>query len=385
MDVFGSSAAFYAIAAVAGACGGHADVAGAPTPPPAADAAEPTRAEDPRFDMIVRADFFRGIEGDAEAFERAMRTIEATLEDDPDHAEALVWRGSGRLYLAGQRFSAGDGEGGNALWEQGLRDMARGVELEPEHEGVRIARGATLLAVAEYVPEQDARRDLLIAGVEDYETALRLQAPHWDRLSTHARGELLTGLGLAKHQLGQSEDARAYFERINDELPDTPYADSAARYLAGDPSAVGGASCSGCHASSSSAPSERAAREVPKKLVIDMRRFRSDSGKVLISVFRSGAGFPGDASKAFRTLGSRVQGGKATVEVENVPAGTYAVAVFHDENGNGKLDTNWIGIPKEGTGASNNAKGVMGPPKFKDAKFTVGPGVTTARIDLVYL
>jgi uncharacterized protein (DUF2141 family) len=52
-----------------------------------------------------------------------------------------------------------------------------------------------------------------------------------------------------------------------------------------------------------------------------------------------------------------------------VPAGTYAVACFHDENGNGKLDTGLFGIPKEGVCASNGATGTLGPPSFNDAKF----------------
>ncbi len=56
--------------------------------------------------------------------------------------------------------------------------------------------------------------------------------------------------------------------------------------------------------------------------------------------------------------------------------GTYALACFHDENGNGKLDTNWLGIPNEGMVASNHAKGRMGPPKFEDAKFAfTGPAL----------
>ena len=58
-----------------------------------------------------------------------------------------------------------------------------------------------------------------------------------------------------------------------------------------------------------------------------------------------------------------------TVTFKDVPAGTYAVSYIHDENGNGKMDTNFMGIPKEGYGCSNNAKGFMGPPKWEDAKF----------------
>lgn len=54
---------------------------------------------------------------------------------------------------------------------------------------------------------------------------------------------------------------------------------------------------------------------------------------------------------------------------ENLPSGEYAISLYHDENENNKLDTGWFGIPNEGYGCSNNAKGMMGPPKYEDAKF----------------
>jgi uncharacterized protein (DUF2141 family) len=53
----------------------------------------------------------------------------------------------------------------------------------------------------------------------------------------------------------------------------------------------------------------------------------------------------------------------------NIPPGTYALAVIHDENMNGKLDTNWLGIPKEGYGFSNAAKATLGAPSFSAASF----------------
>ncbi len=53
----------------------------------------------------------------------------------------------------------------------------------------------------------------------------------------------------------------------------------------------------------------------------------------------------------------------------NIPKGTYAIAIFHDANSNGKLDTNFIGIPKEQTGTSNNVISHFGPPSFEKAKF----------------
>ncbi len=69
--------------------------------------------------------------------------------------------------------------------------------------------------------------------------------------------------------------------------------------------------------------------------------------------------------------------------VFEVPAGEYAIASFWDENDNGELDTRIFGIPKERVGMSNNAKGRMGPAKWKDAKFNAEAGTTTMAIDLV--
>ena len=58
-------------------------------------------------------------------------------------------------------------------------------------------------------------------------------------------------------------------------------------------------------------------------------------------------------------------------EVPTLPFGEYAIAVYHDKNKNGKLDTNFLGIPKEGYGFSNNARGRFGPASWEDAQFTV--------------
>ena len=66
----------------------------------------------------------------------------------------------------------------------------------------------------------------------------------------------------------------------------------------------------------------------------------------------------------------------------SVPAGEYAVHVYHDLDANGKMKSNFIGIPKEPTGVSRDAKGKMGPPKFKDAVLTVGTDAMTIPINL---
>lgn len=123
--------------------------------------------------------------------------------------------------------------------------------------------------------------------------------------------------------------------------------------------------------------------ETDAELSIRMSGFRNDDGQVLIAVFRGEAGFPGDPSKAWKTAVTRVARGQARVDLA-VPAGEYAFAIVHDENGNNKMDTTWVGIPKEGYAASNNAKGRFGPPKYRDAKFTVGADGAIQRIVIQY-
>jgi uncharacterized protein (DUF2141 family) len=76
------------------------------------------------------------------------------------------------------------------------------------------------------------------------------------------------------------------------------------------------------------------------------------------------------------------QAGGTTVVVKGVPAGTWAVLAWQDENGNNELDRNLIGIPKEPYGFSRDARGKFGPPSFEDAAIEVGAGSATANLRL---
>jgi uncharacterized protein (DUF2141 family) len=76
--------------------------------------------------------------------------------------------------------------------------------------------------------------------------------------------------------------------------------------------------------------------------------------------------------------------GDVTVRVEGVPPGRYAIQVFHDENDNRKIDRNFLGMPKEGMGFSNNAPFRFGPPSYADAEVTIGAGSTTFAVRLRY-
>ena len=115
---------------------------------------------------------------------------------------------------------------------------------------------------------------------------------------------------------------------------------------------------------------------------ITVTGLRSDKGKLYLSLYNSEKGYPKEPSAAYRLAFSDIHGGRSTLLLAGIPQGTYAIACYHDENDNGKLDANFLGIPKEGTGASNDARGSLGPPKFRDAKFQLVSDTTlTIRIN----
>lgn len=102
---------------------------------------------------------------------------------------------------------------------------------------------------------------------------------------------------------------------------------------------------------------------------VEIDELRNDKGQVLCALYSSADGFPTKGEKALAHAESPISSGHAVCEFSGVAAGRYAVSAFHDENSNGKLDRNFMGIPREGVGASNNAKGHFGPPKFDSAAF----------------
>jgi uncharacterized protein (DUF2141 family) len=111
---------------------------------------------------------------------------------------------------------------------------------------------------------------------------------------------------------------------------------------------------------------------------------RSANGVVGVALFNAKKGFPDKSTMAIE--GRSVPAGKrCKVIFENVPYGAYAISVLHDENGNGKMDKGFLGIPKEGFGTSNNPEIKMGPPSFSDSRFDLMSMELTLNIDMKYL
>jgi uncharacterized protein (DUF2141 family) len=114
-----------------------------------------------------------------------------------------------------------------------------------------------------------------------------------------------------------------------------------------------------------------------------VRGLRNDEGRVGCSLFNHAEGFPRNREKEYREIWTPIHSGSAACEFHRIPVGTYAVT--HDENFDGKMDFNWIGMPTKGYGFSNGAKATLLPPSFDAASFGYdGEGVLSIAIDIVY-
>jgi len=133
-------------------------------------------------------------------------------------------------------------------------------------------------------------------------------------------------------------------------------------------------------------PAMTQVQQSPANLIhVEIGGLRNDKGQVMCSLYSSADGFPKNGDKALAHAKSPISNGHAVCEFPDVKEGTYAVSVFHDENSNGKLDTKFMGMPREGVGASNNTKGHFGPPKFDAAAFRFSGGRMELKITITYL
>jgi uncharacterized protein (DUF2141 family) len=110
-------------------------------------------------------------------------------------------------------------------------------------------------------------------------------------------------------------------------------------------------------------------------LTVSITGLRSDAGRVLICLFSEASSrvdeFPDcDKGAPIRNDKIAISGGAAQISYKALPSGTYAIAFIHDENMDDALDTNFLGIPTEGIGVSNNPL-LIGAPSFSQAEFKV--------------
>jgi uncharacterized protein (DUF2141 family) len=118
---------------------------------------------------------------------------------------------------------------------------------------------------------------------------------------------------------------------------------------------------------------------------VEIFGLRNAQGAVGCLIFNSPDGYPEMHAKAHKQLHATIEGDHAVCEFKDIRPGTYAAIVIHDENKNGKMDKNFLGVPQEGYVASNNVRHLMSAPEFKEASFVVpGASVTAIKLQIRY-
>jgi uncharacterized protein (DUF2141 family) len=103
-------------------------------------------------------------------------------------------------------------------------------------------------------------------------------------------------------------------------------------------------------------------------LTVSVSGLKSNTGILKVGLYNSEGTF---LKSTYKSITSDIKSNGATVTFVGIPKGEYGISTYQDENSNGKLDKNMMGIPSEDFACSNDAKGFMGPPKYEDAKFNV--------------
>ncbi|HQQ96472.1 MAG TPA: DUF2141 domain-containing protein [Cyclobacteriaceae bacterium] len=109
-----------------------------------------------------------------------------------------------------------------------------------------------------------------------------------------------------------------------------------------------------------------AGQPAPGTLTVMIKDVKGAKGKVSIGLFNDAKLF---MKKRIDSRSIQAQHGEVSLQFEHLPEGEYAITVMHDENENGELDSNFVGIPVEGFGFSNDAKAMFGPPSYEKCVF----------------
>ncbi len=189
----------------------------------------------PHLDQRTLDDFISGFRGNRDALDRAVAAARKLLDAQPEHAEAMVFLGSGTLALSGRSFlEDNDMQKGMELWQKGNALMDKAVQMQPDNPAVRSQRGNTLLIASRRVPA-DWQPALLEKSLADFNAILELHKEDFSKLPERDRGELLACLADGYDRSGEKDKSLAYLERIVKELPGTEYAKRADAWMK-DPS-----------------------------------------------------------------------------------------------------------------------------------------------------
>ena len=117
-------------------------------------------------------------------------------------------------------------------------------------------------------------------------------------------------------------------------------------------------------------------------VTVSVTNLKNTNGQVCFSLFDQPKGFPGKGERAIAKGFSPAD--QAIYAFHDLTPGRYAIAIFHDEDSNGKLNKGLLGIPKEGFGFSNNPKILVGAPSFRAAAMDIVHPQTEIQIQLKY-
>jgi len=128
-----------------------------------------------------------------------------------------------------------------------------------------------------------------------------------------------------------------------------------------------------------------AAAESRGALKVDISNLRHTEGQVLVSLYSRAEGFPRDHEAIYREMTlHNISSESVSVSFDDLPHGEYAVAILHDENRNFDMDYNFLNLPKEGYGFSNNVKPRLKAPSFEAAKLTLAGPIKVIEISVHY-
>jgi uncharacterized protein (DUF2141 family) len=120
------------------------------------------------------------------------------------------------------------------------------------------------------------------------------------------------------------------------------------------------------------------------KLEIRITGMRNTNGKISVNLFNKEDGFPDDPETCYAWKTVNVEPDTVVIIFENLPYGDYAVSVLHDENSNGIMEKNFLGIPKEGFAFSNNYAPKIMSPSFSDAMFVLDQALMKVELKVLY-
>lgn len=109
-------------------------------------------------------------------------------------------------------------------------------------------------------------------------------------------------------------------------------------------------------------------------LHVRMKGFENTDGEAGVAVWNAARGFPEEIEHAVATTYVTIQDGAAVARFDQLEPGRYAITVYHDKNDNRRFDKNWLGMPKEDWGVSNNVRPRLRAPRFTEAVRDLGVG-----------